>query len=75
MKKIFALFITALVTLSAADIKVDVVLQKSFGKVLLTNAKIVQLKNQRQEIVSRLGGHLENYYVNILRISFVTRSR
>ena len=37
--------------------------KKPLGTMVHTNAKITQLSNQKQEIVSRLSGHLEAYYV------------
>jgi multidrug efflux pump subunit AcrA (membrane-fusion protein) len=36
---------------------------KPLGKIITTNAKITQLSNQKQQIVSILGGHIENYFV------------
>ncbi|RUM73226.1 MAG: hypothetical protein DSZ09_00150 [Sulfurovum sp.] len=36
---------------------------QSLGKIIHTNAQITQLSNQKQTIVSRLGGHIEKYYV------------
>ncbi len=47
----------------SADVVLDKALMKPFGKALHVNAKIVQLSNQKQMIVSRLGGHLEKYFV------------
>ena len=37
--------------------------QKPLGRVVTTNAQIVQLSNQQQKIVSRLAGHVEKYFV------------
>ena len=36
---------------------------KPLGKIVKTNAQITQLSDQKQEIVSRLSGHVEAYYV------------
>jgi len=36
---------------------------KPLGKVIRTNAQITQLSDQKQEVVSRLSGHIENYFV------------
>jgi len=47
----------------ASAIKVEHATLKPLGKMVQTNAKITQLSNQKQEIVSRLSGHLEAYYV------------
>ncbi len=48
---------------SEEGIVIETAQTKSFGKVLRTNAKVVQLSSQKQRIVSRLGGHLEAYHV------------
>ncbi|PTB84005.1 hypothetical protein C9926_00140 [Sulfurovum lithotrophicum] len=47
----------------ASTIKVEHAELKPLGKIIKTNAQITQLSNQKQEIVSRLTGHLERYYV------------
>ena len=47
----------------ASAIKVEHAQLKPLGKIIKTNAEITQLSNQKQEIVSRLTGHLERYYV------------
>ncbi len=47
----------------ASEIKVDHTQVKPLGKIIQTNAKITQLSNQKQKIVSRLTGHLESYFV------------
>ena len=36
---------------------------KPLGKVIQTNAQITQLSDQKQEVVSRLSGHVESYFV------------
>ncbi len=36
---------------------------KPLGKVIQTNAQITQLSDQKQEVVSRLSGHIETYFV------------
>jgi acetyl/propionyl-CoA carboxylase alpha subunit len=36
---------------------------KPLGKIIQTNAKITQLSDQKQEVVSRLPGHIEKYFV------------
>ncbi|WP_353662349.1 efflux RND transporter periplasmic adaptor subunit [Hydrogenimonas sp. SS33] len=63
MKKSLIFLLASFLTLYAAGIETDVAVQKRFGKTVRTNAKVVQLSNQRQEIVSRIGGHLERYFV------------
>ncbi|UPT77491.1 efflux RND transporter periplasmic adaptor subunit [Sulfurovum sp. XGS-02] len=47
----------------ASAIKVEHAQLKPLGKMIQTNAQITQLSDQKQEIVSRLSGHLERYYV------------
>jgi len=37
--------------------------KKPLGKIVRTNAQITQLSDQKQKIVSRLPGHVENYFV------------
>ncbi len=37
--------------------------KKPLGSIIETNAQIVQLSNQQQKIVSRLPGHVEQYFV------------
>jgi multidrug efflux pump subunit AcrA (membrane-fusion protein) len=45
------------------QIKVEHSIMKPLGKMVQTNAQITQLSDQKQEIVSRLSGHVEAYYV------------
>lgn len=47
----------------ANEIKIEHAALKPLGKVIQANAQITQLSGQKQEIVSRLSGHLEAYYV------------
>ena len=47
----------------ASAIKVEHAQIKPLGKIIKTNAEITQLSDQKQEIVSRLTGHLERYFV------------
>ncbi len=61
-KKLITILLLPLWAL-ASDITIDTVKESPFGKTLEVNAKIEQLSNQKQAIVSRLGGHLERYYV------------
>ena len=46
-----------------AQIKIEHTMMKPLGKMVKTNAQITQLSDQKQEIVSRLSGHVEAYYV------------
>jgi len=63
MTKYFLLLLPLLGFSSA--IKVEHAQLKPLGKIIKTNAQITQLSNQMQEIVSRLTGHLEQYYVQV----------
>jgi len=45
------------------QIKIEHAMIKPLGKMIQTNAQITQLSDQKQEIVSRLSGHVEAYYV------------
>jgi len=47
----------------AGGIVLDIVQERAFGQNLRVNAKVVQLSDRTQQIVSRLGGHLEAYRV------------
>lgn len=47
----------------ASEIKIEHAGLKPLGKVIQTNAQITQLPGQKQEVVSRLSGHLETYFV------------
>ncbi len=48
---------------TAAQIKTDIAQTGNIGKVIQTNAEITQLSDQKQQIVSRLPGHIENYFI------------
>ena len=58
----YLLFLLPLLGFSSA-IKVEHATLKPLGSMVHTNAQITQLSDQKQEIVSRLTGHLERYYV------------
>ena len=47
----------------SGQIEMAHVTQKPLGHIVHTNAQITQLSDQKQEIVSRLSGHVEAYYV------------
>ena len=53
----------SLLHLVADGVKVEHTKMMSLGDMVSTNAKITQLSNQKQEIVSILGGHIEKYFV------------
>ncbi len=62
MNKILVL-ILSITTLFANDIEIEQAQLRAFGTSIDVNAKIIQLSNQKQNIVSKLDGHLEKYYV------------
>ncbi len=62
--KTFVLLALLPVWLGAVPVQIETVEKRPFGKVLEVNAKIVQLSDQKQAVVSRLGGHLERYFVS-----------
>ncbi len=62
MTKYILLILIPIFTLADA-ITLAKAVQKPLGEVVTTNAQIVQLSNQQQKIVSRLAGHVENYFV------------
>jgi multidrug resistance efflux pump len=60
-RSLILLFLT--LGLGASPIRIEHAATRNFGLTIDTNAKIVQLSDQTQQIVSRLGGHLERYHV------------
>ena len=63
-KLLLQLTITLLpIFVAAAQIKTDIAQTDKIGKVIQTNAEITQLSDQKQQIVSRLPGQIENYFV------------
>ncbi len=58
----YLLLLLPLLGFSSA-IKVEHAQLQPLGKMIQTNAQITQLSDQQQEIVSRLSGHLEEYYI------------
>ncbi len=57
------LILMPLFALATPAIVMERVQERTMGKVLGTNAQIIQLSNQKQKIVSRLPGHIERYFV------------
>ena len=58
----YLLFLLPLLGFSSS-INMDKATLRPLGKIIHTNAEITQLSEQKQEIVSRLPGHIESYYV------------
>jgi multidrug efflux pump subunit AcrA (membrane-fusion protein) len=64
MIKILILLIT-FTTIYADKIELSTTKVESFAEISDVNAKIIQLSDQKQKIVSRVGGHLERYFVKL----------
>lgn len=47
----------------SSEITLEYTQMKPLGKIIKTNARITQLSDQKQKIVSRLSGHVEAYFV------------
>ena len=62
MTKIFTSLILA-ASLYATDIPIAHVQKHLFSQTIDVNAKIIQLSNAKQSIMSLLDGHIENYFV------------
>lgn len=58
---IFSLWITA--SLLAVDIPTEHAKMRSFGQSIELNAKVIQLSNAQQAVMSLVSGHIEKYYV------------
>ncbi|WP_456451947.1 efflux RND transporter periplasmic adaptor subunit, partial [Hydrogenimonas sp.] len=63
IREVFLPFVLVTLAIGSDKIALDTVTTHDFGKRLRVNAKVVQLSDQTQQIVSRLGGHLEAYHV------------
>jgi multidrug efflux pump subunit AcrA (membrane-fusion protein) len=63
MNKIFISIIIATTSLLALDIPIEKVKKHLFAKEIELNAKVVQLSNAKQAIMSMVGGHIEEYFV------------
>jgi len=48
----------------SSSITMDHAMLQPLGKMIQTNAEITQLSEQKQEIVSRLSGHVERYFIS-----------
>jgi len=63
MNKLFLLSLLAITSLLAIEIPINQAKERTFGKAVALNAKIIQLSNAQQAIMSLVSGHIENYYV------------
>ena len=64
MIKIILINLTILTSLLGLEIPTERVQMHKFGASVDLNAKIVQLSNAKQSIMSQVSGHIEEYYVN-----------
>ncbi len=65
MKRLTLLLFATLILWADEPFTIDKAQVRAFGTTLRVNAKVVQLNNRTQRIVSRLGGHLEAYHVKV----------
>ncbi len=63
MIKTLILILITYLTLNAVEIPTQHATMHSFGSSVTLNAKIIQLSNAKQSIMSAVGGHIEAYYV------------
>jgi membrane fusion protein, heavy metal efflux system len=63
MTKILSISLIFILSLSAVDIPTAQVIKHNFGQKVALNAKVIQLSNAKQSIMSLVSGHIEKYYV------------
>lgn len=63
MTKIFLLSTLLISSLFSVEIPTKHAQERSFGKSVELNAKVIQLSNAKQSIMSLVSGHIEEYYV------------
>ena len=63
MNKILLLKILLVSTLFSIEIPTQKVEERAFAKSVELNAKVVQLSNAKQALMSQVSGHIEKYYV------------
>jgi len=61
--KILFLTLLSMTTLFSVDIPTQKAEEKKFGKSVELNAKVIQLSNAQQAVMSLVSGHIERYYV------------
>ncbi|MCK4973667.1 MAG: efflux RND transporter periplasmic adaptor subunit [Sulfurimonas sp.] len=64
-RKVLLLSLCMTLTLLAVDIPTEHAKKRSFTKSVELNAKIIQLSNAKQSIMSLVSGHIEKYYVGL----------
>ncbi len=62
MAKLILLFISVF-ALFAGEIEIETSKIREFHKTVRVNAQVVQLKYQKESVVSRISGHIERYFV------------
>ena len=63
MGKIFIFLLTLIVSTQAVEIPLKHTQKREFSTSLKLNAKVVQLSNASQSVMSVVGGHIESYFV------------
>jgi len=64
MNKILLLCLWITTTLFSVEIPIEHTTERTFGKSVELNAKVIQLSNAKQSIMSLVSGHIEKYYVS-----------
>lgn len=64
MNKILLLCLWITTALFSVEIPVEHTTERTFGKSVELNAKVIQLSNAKQSIMSLVSGHIEKYYVS-----------
>jgi len=64
MNKILLLCLWITTALFSVEIPIEHTTERTFGKSVELNAKVIQLSNAKQSIMSLVSGHIEKYYVS-----------
>lgn len=64
MNKILLLCLWVTTALFSLEVSVEHTTERAFGKSVELNAKVIQLSNAKQSIMSLVSGHIEKYYVS-----------
>lgn len=64
MNKILILSLWITTALFAVEIPIEEATTRTFGKSVELNAKVIQLSNAKQSIMSLVSGHIEKYFVS-----------
>ncbi len=63
MNRIFILTVLTMTALFAVELPISHAKERMFGESVALNAKVIQLSNAQQAIMSLVSGHIEKYYV------------